>query len=576
MMRIFNGLSLAGRALILIGLVVVLTTGCVVGAAYWALKDEFDLKAKSDIEINLRALALTYADALKSPQAGSDIKVSLKDGVVERVQAPAMPDFNSHEIVDKTAALAGGNATVFVHDKASDQFVRRTTNVKKEDGSRAVGTALAPDHPGQAVVRRGEAYKGPAVLFGRKFYTAYQPVFDPQGKTIGLLYVGMPNEIYDDMLAHALKSMISVAAIGILFVMALSAWLVRRSLTPLGDVTRTVTQLADGNLDAEIGHTGRGDEIGAIARALAVFRDAAQRHRALEGEERVKTESERRRAATLAEMTRKFQQEVAGVLSDVEQTIAALEGDSRTMREAAETTRLSAGSAAQAAESASGNVQTVAVAAEELAGSVNEISRQVTSSSEIAARAVQEAERTNQQVKDLSVAANKIGEIVNLIQTIAAQTNLLALNATIESARAGEAGRGFAVVASEVKSLATQTAKATEDIGRQIEEMQKATNAAVAAIAGISETIGSIDRVTVAIASAVEEQGSATQEIARGAGSAQAEAETARSAMGDVEGVAAKTTRASEAVGMAAGAMGDAIRRLDGEIRGFLTRMQAA
>jgi methyl-accepting chemotaxis protein len=575
-MRIVNGLSLAGRALILIGLVVVLTTGCVVGAAYWALKDEFDLKAKSDIEINLRALALTYADALKSPQAGSDIKVSLKDGVVERVQAPAMPDFNSHEIVDKTAALAGGNATVFVHDKASDQFVRRTTNVKKEDGNRAVGTALAPDHPGQAVVRRGEAYKGPAVLFGRKFYTAYQPIFDPQGKTIGLLYVGMPNEIYDDMLAHALKSMISVAAIGILFVMALSAWLVRRSLAPLGDVTRTVTQLADGNLDAEIGHTGRGDEIGAIARALAVFRDAAQRHRALEGEERLKTDSERRRATTLAEMTRKFQQEVAGVLGEVEQTIAALEGDSRTMREVAETTRLSAGSAAQAAESASGNVQTVAVAAEELAGSVNEISRQVTTSSEIAARAVQEAERTNQQVKDLSVAANKIGEIVNLIQTIAAQTNLLALNATIESARAGEAGRGFAVVASEVKSLATQTAKATEDIGRQIEEMQKATNAAVAAIAGISETIGSIDRVTVAIASAVEEQGSATQEIARGAGSAQAEAETARSAMGDVEGVAAKTTRASEAVGMAAGAMGDAIRRLDGEIRGFLTRMQAA
>ena len=346
MMRIINRLSLAGRALILIGLVVVLTTGCVVGAAYWALKDEFDLKAKSDIETNLRALALTYADALKSAQAGSDIKVSLKDGIVDRVDAPGMPDFKSHEIVDKTAALAGGTATVFVHDKASDQFIRRTTNVKKENGDRAVGTQLAPDHPGQAVVRRGEAYKGPAVLFGRKFYTAYQPIFDPQGKTHRFaLMSACRSKSTINCWRTASRAWSRSRRSASCSCLALSAWLVRRSLAPLGDVTRTVTQLADGNLDAEIGHTGRGDEIGAIARALAVFRDAAQRHRAIEGEERMKTDSERRRAATVAEMTRKFQQEVAGVLGDVEQTIAALEGDARTMREAAETTRLSAGRA---------------------------------------------------------------------------------------------------------------------------------------------------------------------------------------------------------------------------------------
>ncbi|MGE3147171.1 MAG: methyl-accepting chemotaxis protein [Pseudorhodoplanes sp.] len=576
MIRIFGKLSLVSRALILIGVVVVLTTGCAVAAAYWALNGQFEVKARNDIEISLRTLALTYADVYKYSDTLKDIEVKLDDGLVMRVNAPIMPVFNSHDVVDKTAGLTGGNATIFVHDKASDQFVRRTTNVKQENGARAVGTPLAADHPGQAAIRRGEAYKGPAVLFGRKFYTAYQPIFDPQGKTIGLLYVGTPIEIYGDMLASGIRSMLLVAGIGMLLVLGASAWLVRRSLRPLGDVTASVTQLAKGDLDAKIRHTGRGDEIGAIARALAVFRDAALRHRALEGEERNKSDSDRRRAAAVADLTIGFQREVADVLGEVGRTIEALEADAASMREAAENTRLRADSAAQAADSASGNVQTVASAAEELSGSVNEIGRQVTSSSEIAARAVREAETTNQKVKDLSVAADKIGEIVNLIQTIAAQTNLLALNATIESARAGEAGRGFAVVASEVKSLANQTARATEDIAGQIDEMQKATQSAVQAIAGISEIIGSIDRVTVTIASAVEEQGSATQEIARSAGSAQAEADTARQAMAQVEGVAAKTTKASEAVAMAASAMGQALRRLDGEINGYIARMQAA
>ncbi len=223
------------------------------------------------------------------------------------------------------------------------------------------------------------------------------------------------------------------------------------------------------------------------------------------------------------------------------------------MRTHAETTRERAQSAAKSAGQASENVQSVAAATEEMAGSVNEISRQVSSSSEIATRAVKEAEDTNRQVKELSAAASKIGEIVSLIQTIAAQTNLLALNATIESARAGEAGRGFAVVASEVKSLATQTGKATEDIGRQIEEMQKATNAG-----------GGCDRrhfrnhrrIWTASRSpsrrAVEEQSAATQEIARGVGSAKGEAETARISISDVEDVAGETTRSSDAVSKAA------------------------
>ena len=366
------------------------------------------------------------------------------------------------------------------------------------------------------------------------------------------------------------------AAIGILIVLALSLWLVRRNIKPLKDVTGVIDGMTKGQLDTDIPHTERKDEIGLIARSLAVFRDAAVRNREMESEERSKGENERRRVQTVEQITRQFEANVATLMAEVGKTISALEGDAATMRTHAETTRERAQSAAKSAGHASENVQSVAAATEEMAGSVSEIGRQVSSSSEIATRAVKEAEDTNRQVKELSAAAMKIGEIVSLIQTIAAQTNLLALNATIESARAGEAGRGFAVVASEVKSLATQTGKATEDIGRQIEEMQKATNEAVAAIGGISETIGAMDRIAVTIASAVEEQGAATQEIARGVGSARGEAETARISISDVEDVAGETTRSSDAVSKAASDMASRLRGLDDEIKSFLSRMQAA
>jgi methyl-accepting chemotaxis protein len=570
MQRLFDRLSLVSRALILIGLVVALTTACVVAAAYWALSNEFAVKARDDIELNLRTLTLAYAKTY------TDSKVTMENDRIVRVEASGIPTFHDHDLVDLSASYAGGNATVFEYDEASDQFIRRTTNVKKENGERAIGTQLAPDHPGQPYLRRGEAYKGPAVLFGRKFYTAYQPIFDPQGKTIGILYVGMPIEIYDAMLRHGVESMTLVAGVGILLVLLLSMFLVRKSLEPLGDVTNTITHLAQGSLDTEIAHSRRHDEIGSIARALSVFREATARNRTLEEQERAKADQERQRAAEIAKLTREFEYKVSAALGEVLKTIGALAGDATTMREAAETTKDRASSAAQSAGSASSNVQSVASAAEELAGSVAEIGRQVSSSSDIAARAVREAESTNAQVQELSAAAVKIGEVVNLIQSIAEQTNLLALNATIESARAGEAGRGFAVVAAEVKSLSGQTARATEEIAGQIATMQKATQSAVAAIGGISQTIGTIDRIAIAIATAVEEQNAATQEIARGVGFAKSEAESARSSITEVEGVAGATTRASAAVSMAADAMAFELRVLDEEVKTFLTRMQAA
>jgi methyl-accepting chemotaxis protein len=158
----------------------------VVGAGYWSLARDFDTRAKRDIEGNLRTLSLVFRETF------ADAKIAIQNGVVDRIEIPQMPAFADHKIVDRTASYVGGNATLFAFDDASQQFVRRTTNVKKENGERAVGAQLAADHPAQALLRRGIAYEGPATLFGSRFYTAYQPIFSSSGKVIGIAYVGIP------------------------------------------------------------------------------------------------------------------------------------------------------------------------------------------------------------------------------------------------------------------------------------------------------------------------------------------------------------------------------------------------
>src|SRR5690242_21576946 len=182
-------------------LLIALNTVLVVGAAYWSLTSEFSDRALRDIEINLRTLALTFAEIY------GDAKITMKDGVVTRAEISRMPEFKDHAIVDRAVSYVGGNATLFVYDEASGQFVRRSTNLKKENGDRAVGTELAADHPGQALLRRGEAYRGPATLFGRTYMTAYFPVSNPAGKVIGILYVGIPIADLDTMLSEAIRSM---------------------------------------------------------------------------------------------------------------------------------------------------------------------------------------------------------------------------------------------------------------------------------------------------------------------------------------------------------------------------------
>jgi methyl-accepting chemotaxis protein len=282
------------------------------------------------------------------------------------------------------------------------------------------------------------------------------------------------------------------------------------------------------------------------------------------------------RAQRLDALLRGFEARTAVLVSMVASAATELESTSRAMASTTGETVAQATNVAAAVEAASINVQTVASAAEELSASISEIARQVAQSSEIADRAVQDANRTDAIVKTLAEGAQKIGDVVGLISTIAGQTNLLALNATIEAARAGDAGKGFAVVASEVKSLANQTAKATDDISRQIAQIQLATKEAVTAIEAITQTIGEVSRIATAIAAAVEEQGAATQEIARNIHEAATGTHQVSVSIADVSRGASETGAAATGVHDAADELSKQAEGLSGDVQHFVTEVKAA
>ena len=320
-----------------------------------------------------------------------------------------------------------------------------------------------------------------------------------------------------DATASAQAWLIGGSLGGILLGGGLALLIVLRGVTgPLKRLAATAGALAEGRIDAPVEATGRGDEVGAIARGLDVLRGAALRARALEHEATAaRTEAETARLRGQRDLADRVERELGAVVQGLTASVGTLEGGIDALGSTANGTAERAASVAAGATQATTNVQTVAAAAEELASSVTEITRQVTTAAQVARRAVQDAREADSTVNGLSEAAQKIGDVVRLIGDIAGQTNLLALNATIEAARAGEAGKGFAVVASEVKTLASQTARATEEIGAQIAAIQAATERAVHSIKGIAEVVAEVDGISATIAAAVEEQGAATREIAR-------------------------------------------------------------
>jgi methyl-accepting chemotaxis protein len=564
-------LKLGTKALIGAALVILFNTTLVIGAAYWSLTSDFNERATRDIEDNLRTLALSFGEVF------TDAKVTVQDGTVTRIEIPKFPELKDHAIVDRAVSYVGGSATLFGYDEASDQFIRRSTNVKKQDGERAVGTQLAADHPGQAMLRRGQPYKGPAVLFGKSFMTSYFPVTNPSGKVIGILYVGVRTAQLDAMLAQAMRTMIEAAGLAALLVLGITLLVVRRVTRPLAAVTESLTAIAEGRSDVAIECDDRGDEIGEIARTLAVFRSAsAERRRLREEQMATNAAAAEQRKAELTRFVDGFQASVGGIIDNVLRSSSEFECVARQLTQTARTTAELSGQSAGASEAASEHVRTAAVASDELSGSIAEIGRRVRESNEIAAEAVKQATATDQRIKELSEAGARIGDVVKLITSIAEQTNLLALNATIEAARAGDAGRGFAVVAQEVKTLAGQTAKATEEISSQIANMQTVTQESVDAIKAIGHTIERINGIASSISAAVEQQRSATQNITHSVRSAASGTTEVVNNIRSAARGADETGESSNKMFVSAQSLSGESLRLKSEVEKFLDGMRAA
>jgi methyl-accepting chemotaxis protein len=381
-----------------------------------------------------------------------------------------------------------------------------------------------------------------------------------------------------DAQVNALLWRLGAIGAGLMALMGLVSWLIARDvLGALGRQKTRMQRIADGSIDQPVEETARGDEIGRMAETLEVLRQTALTARSLQAEQvanKQQAETDKRQA--LIALADRFDASVGRLVGLMASGSTELESTAKSMTGTAERTNQRASMVGSAATEASTRVQTVAAAAEELSSSITEISRQVAQSAAITGRTVETARHTDTTVRALAEGAQQIEHVAELISSIAEQTNLLALNATIEAARAGEAGRGFAVVAAEVKTLASQTADATKEIGTRIAQIQSATKEAVEAIQGITATIEEVSAIATTIGSAVEEQGAATAEIARNVTQTAQATKDVTANIGGVGAAANETGAAAGLVLTAASNLSKQAEQLSGEVNTFLAGVRAA
>ena len=521
-------------------------------------------------DMNLRVAATILDNRVE----GSEVTWR-SDGKVMRIELEAFPEFSDHSMIDSIGRMTGETATVFGWDAETRDFWRKTTNIIKDNGERAVGTPLGQNGAVYPVVTKGETFHGQATILGKDYFTVYNPIFDKSGEITGILYAGVEKAAVQANVSELMNGYMMLALPVVAISVLLLVYFIRRQLRPVAELAGITESIAQDSFEGHVPFMDRGDQIGVLAKAVETLKQRAGERIELTERQQHSEAAAIDKQKDLQELIASFRNNVSGVLSEVDETVQNLEGAAGRLSDLSGQSASNAIGTLNSADEATSSVQAVAGAAEELSASISEISRQVDQTTDVVSRATQGTKETNQKVEGLAASATKIGEVVTLIQAIAEQTNLLALNATIEAARAGEAGKGFAVVASEVKELATQTSKATEEISGQIAAIQEATRESAGAIAEISTIMEEVNAYTGTISAAVSEQGAATGEITQNAQRAAEGTTDVSSSMQGLSETVNETSQSSQTVLDATGRLSNRTGDLKHEIETFLNNVAA-
>ncbi|MBY5705434.1 HAMP domain-containing protein [Rhizobium leguminosarum] len=556
MLRLFST-SIVRQIVAITLFLLAISTAAIVGVTYYNLSHHVMDGAVSDARDATRAMAVLYGAA---DQAA---KVELKDNQLSAVTEDAIPALADHSLVDRTAQSIAGVATIF--QKQGSDYVRISTNVKKENGDRAVGTKLVAEHPAQPVLARGEAYYGPAELFGRKFMTGYFPIKNASNANVGILFIGIPMELYYQRMYELQMLVLGVGGIVMLLVGVLTYYAIRLSVKPLQALTTSVRSISSGDLDGAIPCVEKKNEFGDIGRALALFRDSARARRDLEtqaAEQRELSDAERARndadkrsldgqidfavnqlAAGLGRLSQGDVSQTIGTpfvgrleqlrvdfnasLLRLQDTLSGIRDSAATIQRNSGAVSASAGELSKRTEAQAANLEETAAAVEEITVTVRSSAERAREANNVVAATKKTADNSGAVVGDavaamdrIEQASQRIEQIIEVIDDIAFQTNLLALNAGIEAARAGEAGKGFAVVAQEVRELAQRSADAAREIKSLIETSSREVTAGSelvqktgSVLASISQEIIAISGHVETIATASRDQSAALQEV---------------------------------------------------------------